>query len=192
VGSCNWCPGRDLNPHSPCGEKDFKTLLELKSGTNSLLFQAFRTPQAQRRYREYRSRTAQILHTHFFAQLGRRSRNHHQGFGPGSRIDLRAICPAHRHVDSGAVGITPPKPVAKSLNKPLPIVGLHLHQLEIFDALKVRSVPREQRHIMRQSNTSDQTLAHYQLQLLTFARLRQSDVRLAVAAGECRQQAPAG
>lgn len=19
-----WCPGRDLNPHSPCGEKDFK------------------------------------------------------------------------------------------------------------------------------------------------------------------------
>jgi len=67
-----WCPGRDLNPHSPCGEKDFKTLLELKSGTNLLLFQAFKTQQARRRYREYRSRTAQILHTHFFTQLATR------------------------------------------------------------------------------------------------------------------------
>ena len=23
--SRKWCPVRDLNPHSPCGEKDFKS-----------------------------------------------------------------------------------------------------------------------------------------------------------------------
>jgi hypothetical protein len=27
--SSKWCPGRDLNPHSPCGEKDFKSFIEL-------------------------------------------------------------------------------------------------------------------------------------------------------------------
>ncbi len=86
----------------------------------------------------------------------------------GSRIDLRAICLAHDHVDSGAVGITTPKPVAKVLSKPFPIVGVYLRQLEVFDALKVRSVPREQRHIVRQSNTSDQTVAHSYLSACTF------------------------
>ena len=25
AGRSMWCPGRDLNPHSPCGEKDFKS-----------------------------------------------------------------------------------------------------------------------------------------------------------------------
>ena len=163
-----WCPGRDLNPHSPCGEKDFKTLPGLKSGTNPLILQALTKVQVRQRYREYRVRTAQILHTRFFASLGRRTRNDHQGFGPGSRIDLRAICLAHDHPDSGAVGITTPKPLAKALNKPLSLVRVHLHQLEVFDALKVRSVPREQRHIVRQSNTSDQTVAHSYLSARTF------------------------
>jgi hypothetical protein len=166
--SRKWCPGRDLNPHSPCGEKDFKTLPGLRSGTNPLHFQALSELQARRTYREYRSRTAHLLHTRFFALLDRRSRNNHQCFGLGSRIDHRAICLADRHVDSGAVGSTTPKPVAKSLSKPLPIVGVHLHQLEVFDALKVRSVPGEQRHIMRQSNPSDQTVAHSYLSACTF------------------------
>ena len=60
-----------MNPHSPCGEKDFKSVSRLKSGTNSLCFQTSRTPQARRRYHEYRSRTAQNLHTLF--SPGRRS-----------------------------------------------------------------------------------------------------------------------
>jgi hypothetical protein len=50
----------------------------------------------------------------------------------------------------------------------LPIAGVHLHQLEVFDALKVRYVPREQRYIVRHSDTSDQTVAHSYLSACTF------------------------
>ena len=31
----NWCPGRDLNPHSPCGEKDFKSFASADFATRA-------------------------------------------------------------------------------------------------------------------------------------------------------------
>jgi hypothetical protein len=33
--SRNWCPGRDLNPHSPCGEKDFKSFASASFATRA-------------------------------------------------------------------------------------------------------------------------------------------------------------
>ena len=30
-----WCPGRDLNPHSPCGEKDFKSFASADFATRA-------------------------------------------------------------------------------------------------------------------------------------------------------------
>ena len=35
--SPNWCPGRDLNPHSPCGEKDFKSFASASFATRAWL-----------------------------------------------------------------------------------------------------------------------------------------------------------
>ena len=32
-----WCPGRDLNPHSPCGEKDFKSFASADFATRAWL-----------------------------------------------------------------------------------------------------------------------------------------------------------
>src|SRR5579875_754841 len=32
-----WCPGRDLNPHSPCGEKEFKSFASADFATRALL-----------------------------------------------------------------------------------------------------------------------------------------------------------
>ena len=33
--AANWCPGRDLNPHSPCGEKDFKSFASADFATRA-------------------------------------------------------------------------------------------------------------------------------------------------------------
>ncbi len=33
--SRKWCPGRDLNPHSPCGEKDFKSFASADFATRA-------------------------------------------------------------------------------------------------------------------------------------------------------------
>jgi hypothetical protein len=33
----SWCPGRDLNPHSPCGEKDFKSFASADFATRAAL-----------------------------------------------------------------------------------------------------------------------------------------------------------
>ena len=33
--SPKWCPGRDLNPHSPCGEKDFKSFASADFATRA-------------------------------------------------------------------------------------------------------------------------------------------------------------
>jgi hypothetical protein len=30
-----WCPGRELNPHSPCGEKDFKSFASADFATRA-------------------------------------------------------------------------------------------------------------------------------------------------------------
>ncbi len=37
-GQAKWCPGRDFNPHSPCGEKDFKSAESLRELTNRKTF----------------------------------------------------------------------------------------------------------------------------------------------------------
>jgi hypothetical protein len=36
--SRKWCPGRDLNPHSPCGEKDFKSFASASFATRACVF----------------------------------------------------------------------------------------------------------------------------------------------------------
>jgi hypothetical protein len=33
-----WCPGRDLNPHSPCGEKDFKSFASADFATRACCY----------------------------------------------------------------------------------------------------------------------------------------------------------
>jgi hypothetical protein len=35
LGPPKWCPGRDLNPHSPCGEKDFKSFASASFATRA-------------------------------------------------------------------------------------------------------------------------------------------------------------
>ena len=32
-----WCPGWDLNPHSPCGKKDFKSFASADFATRALI-----------------------------------------------------------------------------------------------------------------------------------------------------------
>ncbi len=32
----NWCPGRDLNPHSACAKKDFKSFASADSATRAI------------------------------------------------------------------------------------------------------------------------------------------------------------
>ena len=61
--SIRWCPGRDLNPHSPCGEKDFKSVLKPASGTPWLYFQTFPSLQARRTDCENREHHAENLHS---------------------------------------------------------------------------------------------------------------------------------
>ena len=61
LSPAKWCPGRDLNPHSPCGEKDFKSVLKTASGTPFLCFQPFPSPQARRTDHENRWRHAEKL-----------------------------------------------------------------------------------------------------------------------------------
>ena len=35
--ACKWCPGRDLNPHSACAKKDFKSFASADFATRALL-----------------------------------------------------------------------------------------------------------------------------------------------------------
>ncbi len=35
LGPAIWCPGWDLNPHSPCGEKDFKSFASADFATRA-------------------------------------------------------------------------------------------------------------------------------------------------------------
>src|SRR6266478_1931466 len=41
VRRANWCPGRDLNPHSPCGEKDFKSFASADFATRAIEIKQF-------------------------------------------------------------------------------------------------------------------------------------------------------
>ena len=44
---CKWCPGRDLNPHSPCGEKDFKSFASASFATRARLLSTTYTIYSQ-------------------------------------------------------------------------------------------------------------------------------------------------
>src|SRR5947209_18267859 len=67
----SWCPARDLNPHSACAKKDFKSVPETCSGTNLRYFQLVLFPHARRQQRETRLRHAHNLHSdpHVFLPL---------------------------------------------------------------------------------------------------------------------------
>ncbi len=44
--SANWCPGWDLNPHSACAKKDFKSFASADFATRAyLLWRWARTPR---------------------------------------------------------------------------------------------------------------------------------------------------
>ncbi len=40
--ACKWCPGRDLNPHSACAKKDFKSFASADFATRAGAFRAGR------------------------------------------------------------------------------------------------------------------------------------------------------
>lgn len=58
-----WCPGRGLNPHSPRGERDFKSVLLPFRGTDFLYSKTLRNQHARRRFHEIEVRHAEILRT---------------------------------------------------------------------------------------------------------------------------------
>src|SRR5581483_45043 len=62
-----WCPGRDLNPHSPCGEKDFKSNPDPLSGSHLLSFQHTSTQSTRRRPGEKRVQHAEFLRSDVLA-----------------------------------------------------------------------------------------------------------------------------
>ncbi len=44
-----WCPGRDLNPHSACAKKDFKSFASADFATRAVLLSALMISDIQSR-----------------------------------------------------------------------------------------------------------------------------------------------